>query len=127
MQRNPNERNEVTLASSEAFLMVKETLERIGVPEGNILWQACHILHKKGRYFILHYKQLHEIDGTLTSPINDVDLRRVSATINMLASWKLLTPLFDQGYVENPELLVVSAADKENWDTRVKYKMGAKR
>ena len=83
---------EVTLNEQDDFLKVRETLTRIGVAskKDKTLFQSCHILHKQGRYYIVHFKELFALDGKPTD-ISDNDLSRRNAIANLLEDWGLIT------------------------------------
>ena len=89
---NLDELIEVTLREADDFLKVRETLSRIGVAskKDRTLYQSCHILHKQGRYFIIHFKQLFLLDGK-KSDFSDEDRARLNTIANLLAEWKLVT------------------------------------
>jgi len=123
---------EIELSDKDDFLKVKETLTRIGVSsrKDNKLYQSCHILHKRGRYVILHFKELFELDG-LESNITDEDLGRRNTIVCLLEEWGLLK-IVD---VEESQEIKVSLAkmkiipfkDKENWQLIPKYHIGRKK
>ena len=123
---------EIELSERDDFLKVKETLTRIGVSsrKDNKLYQSCHILHKRGRYVILHFKELFELDG-LESNITDEDLGRRNTIVCLLEEWGLLK-IVD---VEESQEIKVSLAkmkiipfkDKENWQLIPKYHIGRKK
>ena len=93
---------EVTLNEQDDFLKVRETLTRIGVAskKDKTLYQSCHILHKQGRYYIVHFKELFALDGKPTD-ISDNDLSRRNAIANLLQDWGLIT-LVNSKSTENP-------------------------
>ena len=123
---------EIELSERDDFLKVKETLTRIGVSsrKDNKLYQSCHILHKRGRYVILHFKELFELYG-LESNITDEDLGRRNTIVCLLEEWGLLK-IVD---VEESQEIKVSLAkmkiipfkDKENWQLIPKYHIGRKK
>ena len=82
---------EITLAKEDDFLKVKETLTRIGVSsrKEKKLWQSCHILHKRGKYYIVHFKELFALDGLPTN-LSDDDIGRRNTIANLLEEWELL-------------------------------------
>ena len=82
---------EVTLVEQDDFLKVRETLTRIGVSsrKEKVLYQSCHILHKQGRYYIVHFKELFALDGKL-STITENDIQRRNAIANLLEEWGLI-------------------------------------
>ena len=83
---------EVTLKQNDDFLKVKETLTRIGIAseKNKTLYQSCHILHKKGKYYIVHFKELFALDGRPSS-ITDDDLARRNTIVNLLSDWGLVS------------------------------------
>ena len=120
---------EVTLREPDDFLKVRETLTRIGVASRreNKLFQSCHILHKQGRYFIVHFKELFLLDGK-PSNLMENDLGRRNTIVTLLSDWGLVEPV-------NPEQLrdtaplrqikIISYRDKDNWELCAKYNIGA--
>ena len=125
---NPSNMLEVTLNEPDDFLKIRETLTRIGVAsrKDNKLYQSCHILHKQGRYFIVHFKELFLLDGKKSNlEENDVGRRNTIATL--MSDWGLLT-------VENKEQLqpiaplrqikIISFKDKDQWELCPKYNIG---
>ena len=82
---------EITLKTKEDFLKVKETLTRIGISSrtDKKLWQSCHILHKRGKYAIMHFKEMFVLDG-LSSDISDEDLGRRNVIVKLLVEWGLI-------------------------------------
>ena len=125
---NPASMLEVTLNEPDDFLKIRETLTRIGVAsrKDNKLYQSCHILHKQGRYFIVHFKELFLLDGKKSNlEENDVGRRNTIATL--MSDWGLLT-------VENKEQLqpiaplrqikIISFKDKDQWELCPKYNIG---
>jgi len=123
---------EIELSERDDFLKVKETLTRIGVSsrKENKLYQSCHILHKRGRYVILHFKELFELDG-LDSNITDEDLGRRNTIVSLLEEWGLLK-IIDVEEVEEPKvslakMKIIPFKDKDNWDLIPKYHIGKKK
>lgn len=123
---------EVTLDEKDDFLKVKETLTRIGVAskKDKILYQSCHILHKQGRYYIVHFKELFALDGKPTD-ISENDLARRNAIANLLEDWELVT-LVDEKSTETPEpiflsqIKILSHKEKSEWQLIPKYNIGKK-
>lgn len=120
---------EVYLPQPDNFLIVRETLTRIGIVEvdGKTLCQLCHILHKQGRYFITHYKELFALDGE-ASDFNDTDLARRNTIVVLLAHWKLVDPL-NKGFEDLAcapisEIKVVPFQQKTEWTLTAKYHLG---
>ena len=120
---------EIKLKSEDDFLKVKETLTRMGVSsrKDKKLYQSCHILHKRGRYAIMHFKELFELDG-LDSNISDNDIGRRNGIANLLDEWELLSVIDD---FENDEpmsnvgqIKIISFKDKDEWELIPKYHIG---
>ena len=121
---------EVTLNEPDDFLKIKETLTRIGVAsrKDNKLYQSCHILHKQGRYFIVHFKELFLLDGK-KSNLEENDLARRNTISTLMSDWGLLT-------IENKEnsqplaplrqIKIIPYKDKSNWELCPKYNIGNK-
>tara|TARA_Y100000114_G_scaffold71926_1_gene65880 strand:+ start:644 stop:1054 length:411 start_codon:yes stop_codon:yes gene_type:complete len=123
---------EVSLNESEDFLKIKETLTRIGVSsrKEKKLYQSCHILHKRGRYVILHFKELFELDG-LESNISDEDIGRRNTIVNLLQDWGLLT-IVDVEDSKDPvvslaKMKIIPHREKDEWDLVPKYHIGRKK
>lgn len=123
---------EVSLEEREDFLKVKETLTRIGVSsrKENKLYQSCHILHKRGRYVILHFKELFELDG-LESNISDEDIGRRNTIVNLLEDWGLLKIIDDEDskepMVSLAKLKIIPHREKNDWELVPKYHIGRKK
>ena len=123
---------EVTLNEQDDFLKVRETLTRIGVAskKDKTLYQSCHILHKQGRYYIVHFKELFALDGKPTD-ISDNDLSRRNAIANLLQDWGLIT-LVNSKSTENPppiflsQVKIISHKEKNEWQLVPKYNIGNK-
>lgn len=120
---------EVKLKTEEDFLKVKETLTRIGVSskKENKLYQSCHILHKRGRYAIMHFKEMFILDG-LDSDMSTDDLGRRNTIVKLLTEWGLITPLNADKYKEPQlslaRLKIIPHKDKSSWDLVPKYHIG---
>lgn len=123
---------EVSLGSEEDFLKIKETLTRIGVAsrKDRKLFQSCHILHKQGRYYIVHFKELFALDGK-PSNFSDDDKARRNTIINLLAEWglvKLINPQKSSTPVAPfSQVKVITHKEKHDWELVAKYNIGAKR
>ena len=120
---------EVTLPSPDKFLVVMETLTRIGIASNKspILYQSCHILHKKEKYYIVHFKELFRLDGK-PSDFSDADRARRNTIANLLHTWGLVT-LVDlekskEPLVPTSQIKIISHGDKPNWVLESKYKVG---
>lgn len=125
---------EVTLPSPDDFLKVKETLTRIGVAsrKEQKLYQSCHILHKQGHYYIVHFKELFLLDGKMTqTQFDEADRARRNSIANMLAEWELVT-LVDPAKSASPttppgQITVLAFREKNDWILVAKYEIGKKR
>lgn len=122
---------EVKLTNDDDFLKVRETLTRIGVAsrKDKILYQSCHILHKQGRYYIVHFKELFALDGK-PSNFSDEDKGRRNAIANLIAEWGLVT-LFDPARTKEPltplsQIKILPYREKDEWDLVAKYNIGRK-
>jgi len=122
----------VTLNEPDDFLKIRETLSRIGVAskKDRTLYQSCHILHKQGKYAILHFKQLFLLDGK-KSDFSDDDKGRLNTIANLLAEWNLLA-LVDPAKSEDPvsplsQIKILSHKEKNDWILVTKYNIGKKR
>jgi len=123
---------EVTLGEKDDFLKVRETLTRIGVAskKDRILYQSCHILHKQGRYYIVHFKELFALDGK-PSDISENDLSRRNAIAKLLEDWGLVK-IINRDKAENPppiflsQIKILSHKEKDEWELVPKYNIGKK-
>lgn len=127
---SPAEMLEVTLNEPDDFLKVKETLTRIGVASrrDNKLYQSCHILHKQGRYFIVHFKELFLLDGKPSNLLEN-DIQRRNTIVTLLSDWGLVTAVKPE-QLENRaplrQIKVLSYREKDNWELCPKYNIGNK-
>lgn len=122
---------EVILSEPDDFLKVRETLTRIGVAsrKDKILYQSCHILHKQGRYFIVHFKELFALDGK-TADLTDNDLQRRNTISKLLVDWglvKINNPQLFQDYAPLSQIKVISHKEKDEWKLETKYNIGKKK
>ncbi len=122
---------EVGLKEPDDFLKVRETLTRIGVAsrKEKKLYQSCHILHKQGRYYIVHFKELFALDGKPTN-FSDNDIARRNTITNLLAEWELLS-IVDPERTKDPvvslnQLKILSFSEKDEWTLTPKYNIGKK-
>lgn len=127
-----NELVEVTLPNPDNFLKVRETLSRIGVAskKDKTLYQSCHILHKQGRYYIVHFKQLFLLDGK-QSDFSEDDRARLNTIANLLSEWELLS-LVSKSKSSDPvaplsQIKIISHKEKHEWNLVTKYNIGKKR
>ena len=118
---------EIELKNSEDFLKIRETLTRIGVSsrKEKKLYQSCHILHKRGKYAILHFKEFFILDG-LESNISDSDIARRNKISKLLEEWGLVSILDDdlEPMASMAQIKIISHRDKEEWELVPKYHIG---
>jgi len=120
---------EVTLNEPDDFLKVRETLSRIGVAsrKERTLYQSCHILHKQGRYFITHFKELFCLDGKQTN-LNENDLQRRNTIASLLKDWGLVNIVGELGETAPlSQIKVLSYKEKGDWTLETKYSIGKKK
>ena len=130
IQWSPESMLEVSLKEPDDFLKVRETLTRIGVAsrKDKKLFQSCHILHKQGRYFIVHFKELFALDGK-HSNLSDNDIERRNTIAQLLSDWGLISIINpDNAKNKAPlsQIKVISFKDKGNWSLETKYNIGKK-
>ena len=120
---------EVSLKDPEDFLKVRETLSRIGVAskKEKILYQSCHILHKKGRYFITHFKELFALDGK-EADFQDNDIERRNTIAKLLSDWGLVVLIepAQEDYAPLSQIKIISFKEKGEWELVPKYNIGKK-
>ncbi len=126
----PSDMLEVTLNEPDDFLKIRETLTRIGVAsrKDNKLYQSCHILHKQGRYFIVHFKELFLLDGK-KSNLEDNDIRRRNTITTLMSDWGLLQMVDSSRATEVAplrQIKIISFRDKSEWELCAKYSIGNK-
>lgn len=123
---------EVVLNDAQDFLKVRETLSRIGIAseQNKKLYQSCHILHKRGKYAILHFKELFFLDG---KPVNfdEADIARRNKIVNLLEEWKLIS-IIDKQRSSEPvasmgKIKIVPYKEKEEWELVTKYNIGKRK
>ena len=120
---------EVGLKEPDDFLKVRETLSRIGVAsrKEKKLYQSCHILHKQGRYFIVHFKELFALDGKNTN-LTENDISRRNTIAKLLLDWGLINIISELGEVAPlSQIKVLSYAEKSEWILETKYNIGKKK
>ena len=129
---NIDEMVECTLAEPDDFLKIRETLTRIGVAsrKDKTLFQSCHILHKQGRYYIVHFKELFILDGKPTN-FSENDQARRNTIANLLAEWNLIKLVNSEQtstlVVPLNQLKILSYKEKEEWVLTAKYNIGNKK
>lgn len=128
---------EIELKNDEAFLLVKETLSRIGIASkrNNVLYPSCHILHKRGKFYVVHFKEMFRLDGR-DAPMTDEDVARRNTIARLLHSWGLCKIVGMEGS-HIPEkvadtlpisrIKILSFEEKRNWTIEPKYNIGKKR
>ena len=124
---------EVTLVEADDFLKVRETLTRIGVAskKDKTLYQSCHILHKQGKYYIVHFKELFALDGKPTD-LTENDLSRRNAIAKLLQDWGLIKVVIAT-QIETPvpifisQIKIISHREKNEWQLVPKYNIGSKK
>ena len=121
---------EVGLNEPDDFLKVRETLSRIGVAsrKERKLYQSCHILHKQGRYYIVHFKELFALDGKRTN-ISTNDLSRRNTIANLLQDWGLIKIMSESSYEAAPlsQIKILTYKEKNEWLLETKYNIRKKR
>ena len=128
---SPDQMIEVTLKEPDDFLKVRETLTRIGVAsrKEKKIYQSCHILHKQGKYYIVHFKELFALDGKHTN-ITENDVQRRNRISQLLSDWGLVSIVDADGLGELAplnQIKVISFKDKANWTLESKYNIGKKK
>ena len=119
---------EIKLKKPEDFLKIKETLTRMGIPsvKEKKLYQSCHILHKKGKYYIVHFKELFLLDGK-KSEIEEEDIQRRNLICSLLDEWELIE-LVDKSTIEDrlhiKKIKIIPFSKKEEWNLIAKYNIG---
>lgn len=123
---------EITLPNAETFLKVKETLTRVGIAsrKDKKLYQSCHILHKQGKYYIVHFKELFMLDGKLNN-FDDEDKGRRNTIANLLEEWGLVI-IVNPEIVEDPiaeisQIKILAHSEKGEWELVAKYSIGKKK
>ncbi len=128
---SPDQMVEVTLSEPDDFLKVRETLTRIGVAsrKEKKLYQSCHILHKQGRYYIVHFKELFALDGKRANlTLNDVQRR--NRITQLLVDWELITvtkPETIEDVSPLNQIKVIAYKEKDEWTLEAKYNIGKKK
>lgn len=123
---------EITLPNAETFLKVKETLTRIGIAsrKDKKLYQSCHILHKQGKYYIVHFKELFMLDGKLNN-FDDEDKGRRNTIVNLLEEWGLVSvvnpEMAEDPIAEVSQIKILAHSEKGEWNLVAKYSIGKKK
>lgn len=122
---------EIVLNEQDDFLKVRETLTRIGVSsrKEKVLYQSCHILHKQGHYYLVHFKELFALDGK-PSNISENDIQRRNAIAKLLEEWGLVKIMNPKIMVDNiaplHQIKIISFKEKDEWNLIAKYNIGKK-
>lgn len=123
---------EISFVKEEYFLVVKETLERIGVAskKNNTLYQSCHIFHKQGRYSIMHFKELFLFDGKVSN-ITENDIQRRNMISKLLEDWGLVKMIPSRTFETHElapihQIKIIPSRDRVNWNLVSKYRIGKK-
>ena len=126
----PEQMLEVGLKEPDDFLKVRETLSRIGVAsrKEKTLFQSCHILHKQGKYYIVHFKELFALDGKDTN-LSENDIARRNTIANLLSDWGLVNVVSKSDVESAPlsQIKVISFKEKNEWKLETKYNIGKKK
>ncbi len=120
---------EVSLKEPDDFLKIRETLSRIGVAsrKERKLYQSCHILHKQGKYYIVHFKELFALDGKLTN-LSENDIARRNTIANLLRDWGLVEVIGKSEPVAPlSQIKIISFKEKDEWLLETKYNIGGKK
>ena len=123
---------EISFKENDDFLKIRETLTRIGVAsrKDKTLYQSCHILHKRGRYYLVHFKELFALDGKTTN-FSENDEARRNTIANLLAEWELIEltepTKSSEPTVPLSQLKILSFKEKDEWELTPKYNIGNKR
>lgn len=127
---SPEQMLEVHLNEPDDFLKVRETLSRIGVAsrKDKTLFQSCHILHKQGKYYIVHFKELFALDGKDTN-LSENDIARRNTIANLLSDWGLIDVVGTTNVEAAPlsQIKVISFKEKNEWKLETKYNIGKKK
>ena len=121
----------IKLFDEEDFMVVRETLSRIGVsPKGkNVLYQSCHLIHKNGVYIVAHFKELFALDG-LPSNVSEEDIKRRNASIQLLEEWELLEIIDKEKAADKMPingLKIIKYGERDNWELIPKFNPGSLR
>ena len=124
---------EIKLKNDDDFLKVRETLSRIGVAskKEKVLYQSCHILHKQGRYFITHFKELFALDGK-SADLSENDLMRRNSIAKLLCDWALIElckfcPITEENLAPMSQIKILPFKEKDDWTLVTKYNIGRKK
>lgn len=127
---SPEDMLEIELPDDDAFHKIKETLTRIGFSsvKNQAIYQSCHILHKKGHYYIVHFKEMFALDGK-PATLTENDIMRRNRIAHLLEEWGLCTIVNPDDYQEQEDLShikIIRHSEKDDWNLIAKYKIGSK-
>ena len=127
---SPEQMLEVTLKQPDDFLKIRETLSRIGVAsrKDKTLFQSCHILHKQGKYYIVHFKELFALDGKKATLVEN-DIQRRNTISVLLQDWNLLSivkPEAAENKAPLSQIKIIAFKEKKEWNLQAKYNIGKK-
>ena len=127
---SPEQMLEVTLKQPDDFLKIRETLSRIGVAsrKDKTLFQSCHILHKEGKYYIVHFKELFALDGKKATLVEN-DIQRRNTISVLLQDWNLLSivkPEAAENKAPLSQIKIIAFKEKSEWNLQAKYNIGKK-
>ena len=130
IQWSPDSMLEITLKQPDDFLKIRETLSRIGVAsrKDKILYQSCHILHKQGKYYIVHFKELFALDGKKATLIQN-DIQRRNTVASLLQDWSLLSIVKKEAVEDKAplsQIKIIAFKEKKDWNLQAKYNIGKK-
>ena len=130
IQWSPDSMLEITLKQPDDFLKIRETLSRIGVAsrKDKILYQSCHILHKQGKYYIVHFKELFALDGKKATLIQN-DIQRRNTVASLLQDWNLLSIVKKEAVEDKAplsQIKIIAFKEKKDWNLQAKYNIGKK-
>ena len=130
-QWSPDKMVEILLSEPDDFLKVRETLTRIGVAsrKEKKLYQSCHILHKQGKYYIVHFKELFALDGKRAN-LSTNDVQRRNRIVQLLSDWNLislLNPEKSNDIAPLNQIKVIAYKEKHDWSLETKYNIGKKK
>ena len=128
---SPEQMLEVTLKQPDDFLKIRETLSRIGVAsrKDKTLFQSCHILHKQGKYYIVHFKELFALDGKKATLVEN-DIQRRNTISVLLQDWNLLSivkPEAAENKAPLSQIKIIAFKEKSEWNLQAKYNIGKKK
>ena len=118
---------EIELPDNDSFLKIKETLQRIGIASRKntpTLYQTAHILHKRGKYYIIHFKCLFALDGK-PAPFDEMDWARQNRIAKLLEDWELCSIVGELGFMEDiRNIKIIKYSERNNWKLVAKYNIG---